>query len=125
MSALLDEQPAPLRELEGLAVWPRVIAETSDAELVADMLERDRVGRERYGVPLTVWNGRDALADAYQELLDAVVYLEQCRLRVPVSEKPWDPYHPRDVLLSLRRECEGMLVTLRRLRAHVPKEPAR
>lgn len=50
------------------AIWPLV---------VADMQERDRVGRERYGTPLQAHNGRDALVDLYQELLDAVVYLRQ------------------------------------------------
>lgn len=43
----------------------------------ADMKERDRVGRERYGTPLQAGNGRDALVDAYQEALDLVVYLRQ------------------------------------------------
>lgn len=45
--------------------------------VVADMHERDRVGRERYGVPLQAGNGRDALVDAYQEALDLCVYLRQ------------------------------------------------
>lgn len=40
-----------------------------------DMRERDAVGRERYGVPLTSGNGRDHLVDAYAEVLDACVYL--------------------------------------------------
>lgn len=42
---------------------------------LADMRDRDRVGRERYGTPLTSGNGRDHLIDAYQEMQDAVVYL--------------------------------------------------
>lgn len=47
------------------------------ALVVRDMVERDRVGRERYGVPLRAFNGRDGLRDLYEELLDAVVYLRQ------------------------------------------------
>lgn len=43
--------------------------------VLSDMRERDGVGRERYGVPLTSGNGRDHLIDAYQELLDSCVYL--------------------------------------------------
>jgi hypothetical protein len=43
--------------------------------LLADMRERDRVGRERYGVPLQAGNGRRHLVDAYQEQLDKIVYL--------------------------------------------------
>lgn len=53
------------------AVWPLVIA---------DMQERDRIGRERYGTPLQPFNGRDALADAYAECLDMAVYLKQAML---------------------------------------------
>jgi hypothetical protein len=62
-----DQQPAPLVN-DGPAVWGLVIE---------DMQARDRLGRERYGVPLQPFNGRDALVDLYQELLDAVVYLRQ------------------------------------------------
>lgn len=50
------------------AVWDIVIE---------DMKARDRLGRERYGVPLTPNNGRDALQDAYEEALDLAVYLKQ------------------------------------------------
>lgn len=50
------------------AVWDAVIE---------DMKARDRLGRERYGVPLAPHNGRDALQDAYEEALDLAVYLKQ------------------------------------------------
>ena len=43
--------------------------------VLGDMRERDAVGRQRYGVPLTSHNGRDHLMDAYAEVLDSVVYL--------------------------------------------------
>lgn len=130
MSELLKVQPAPVQEeRDNPACWPAVIADAAklgQAEgLIPDMLERDRIGRERYGVPLRVWNGRDALADAYQEALDLVVYLEQCRQRVPTSTQAWDPYHPRDVLLSLRNEVLGVLAVLRRLQGKVPVERPR
>lgn len=46
-------------------------------DLDADMRERDATGRARYGTPLQPFNGRRALVDAYQELLDAAVYLRQ------------------------------------------------
>lgn len=59
--------PAPERP-DQPAVWDLVIA---------DMRERDLVGRKRYGTPLQPHNGRDALVDAYQEALDLVVYLRQ------------------------------------------------
>ena len=48
------------------------------AELViADIQERARLGRERYGTPLQAFNGRDALQDAYEEIMDALLYLRQ------------------------------------------------
>lgn len=45
--------------------------------VIEDMRNRDRIGRERYGVPLTANNGRDALQDAYEEALDLCAYLKQ------------------------------------------------
>lgn len=46
--------------------------------LVADdLVARAQVGFDRYGTYLGADNGRDALVDAYQELLDAYVYIEQ------------------------------------------------
>lgn len=126
MSALLVDQPAPVQdERDNPAVWPLVMATCPSPELLVDMAARDQVGRERYGVPLRVWNGRDALADAYQEVLDAVVYLRQAAERVPISSREWDPYHPRDVLLSLQRELMGALSVLKRLEAQVPRERPR
>ncbi len=64
---LIDDQPPPVPN-DRPAVWELVIA---------DMQDRDRVGRARYGTPLQPHNGRDALVDAYQEALDLVVYLRQ------------------------------------------------
>jgi hypothetical protein len=45
--------------------------------VAADVAERKRVGIERYGTPLQAFNGRDALRDLYEELLDAVQYVRQ------------------------------------------------
>jgi uncharacterized small protein (DUF1192 family) len=45
--------------------------------VIQDMHSRDHVGRERYGTPLQLTNGRDSLQDAYEEALDLVVYLRQ------------------------------------------------
>lgn len=42
-----------------------------------DLVDRERVGVQRYGTPLQAFNGRDALQDAYQEGLDLVCYLRQ------------------------------------------------
>lgn len=61
------EQPAPAANAS-TPIWDLVIA---------DMRNRDNIGRQRYGTPLQANNGRDALVDAYQEALDLVVYLRQ------------------------------------------------
>lgn len=60
-------QPKPT-QTGAPAVWDLVIA---------DMRQRDAIGRDKYGTRLQVFNGRDALVDAYQEALDLAVYLRQ------------------------------------------------
>lgn len=42
-----------------------------------DMDARKQLGIYRYGTPLQPFNGRDALCDLYEELLDAVMYIRQ------------------------------------------------
>jgi hypothetical protein len=64
---VIEDQPPPVPS-DRRPVWELVIA---------DMQERDQVGRARYGTPLQPFNGRDPLIDAYQEALDLVVYLRQ------------------------------------------------
>lgn len=45
--------------------------------VLADMRERIRIGKNKYGEELTTNNGRIALVDLYQELLDACMYVRQ------------------------------------------------
>lgn len=45
------------------------------ALVIEDMRARSAFGKAKYGVPLTINNGRDALVEAYQEALDLCVYL--------------------------------------------------
>lgn len=48
------------------------------ADLVqADLEERRQIGIGRYGTPLQPHNGRDALRDLYEELLDGACYIRQ------------------------------------------------
>lgn len=63
----LKEQPAPVANKRP-AVWDLVIE---------DMKGRDQTGLARYGTRLQPFNGRKALQDLYEELLDAVVYTRQ------------------------------------------------
>lgn len=63
--ALASDQPTPVANSLP-AAWDLVMT---------DMRERDRFGKDKYGVRLQPNNGRDFLADAYQEALDLAVYL--------------------------------------------------
>lgn len=47
------------------------------AAVIADIERRREVGIERYGTALQPHNGRDALLDAYEEVLDLACYLKQ------------------------------------------------
>lgn len=82
-------QPTP-KSNDGPAIWDLVIADmkqpawprpwpdpTLHPLIIADMRERDLVGQVHYGVRLQAHNGRDALRDAYEELLDAAVFQKQ------------------------------------------------
>jgi len=63
-------------------IWDLVINEAPTATpqgLIDDMRVRDVKGRLEYGAPLTAYNGRDAVQDAYEEALDGLVYLRQAR----------------------------------------------
>lgn len=45
--------------------------------VVQDLLARRAMGTAKYGTPLRTFNGRNALMDAYQEVLDLANYLRQ------------------------------------------------
>jgi hypothetical protein len=60
-------QKAPKKN-QNQAVWDLVLK---------DIKERDKNGLEKYGVRLQAFNGRNAEVDAYQEVLDLIVYFRQ------------------------------------------------
>lgn len=87
MTPIVD-QPPPVPQAHRRPVWDIVIEYVERRRdekaygggpvvdlLIGDMRDRDVVGRARYGTPLTSGNGRDHLIDAFQEQLDACVYL--------------------------------------------------
>ena len=45
--------------------------------VIEDIKQRADVGLKKYGRPLTAFNGRSALQDLYEELLDASQYIKQ------------------------------------------------
>ena len=53
------------------AVYPAV---------VNDLLERVAAGQFKYGCVLSTHNGRSALQDVYEELMDALLYLKQLQM---------------------------------------------
>ena len=46
-------------------------------EVVLDLKSRSDMGEKKYGTPLRTFNGRNAMMDLYQELLDSVMYAKQ------------------------------------------------
>lgn len=75
-----DGAPAPeragrSRDLQPLPV-PSDRAAVQDL-VIADIRKRMELGIRRYGTPLRAFNGRDALRDLYEELLDATCYARQ------------------------------------------------
>jgi hypothetical protein len=82
------DQPLPIPG--AVDVGPEVVADvlrygglrsTEIVESVAeDFRARIQLGIERYGHPLQTHNGRDALRDTRDELLDAAHYLKQAHL---------------------------------------------
>ncbi len=97
----LKDQPPPRKRDDLKPSWEVVVEEFRDRymktdisstelsvvnDVLDDMIARDATGRERYGVPLTAYNGRDQLVDAYQEALDFAVYLRSAMAEgLPVS----------------------------------------
>lgn len=123
---MIEDQPPPLATNRTPA-WELVIADahrrlprpfmeaaelSAVRALIADMHERDRVGRQRYGVPLTADNGRKHLVDAYQEGLDFAVYL-----RAELDERGYPSIRPTGALAEILTLYDDHLKALVRLRA--------
>lgn len=72
------KQPAPTGN--GETVHIKVLERLSEREwslLADDIRERAEMGKANYGTYLKTHNGREALVDLYQELLDAIAYATQ------------------------------------------------
>ncbi len=55
--------------------------------VLADLTQRAETGKEKYGTYLETDNGRDALQDAYEEMMDAAMYLKQALLEKKKNEE--------------------------------------
>ncbi len=77
------------------------------------VIERMKYGADKYGSPLETFNGRDAIRDVWEELLDALTYMTQVRLergdRLPGME-PTDRVRTGDLTLPVVRcsNCGGV-----------------
>jgi hypothetical protein len=56
-----------------------------------DLEQRLQLGLTRYGQPLRPFNGRNQLLDAYEEVLDALVYLRSAMYEAEHPENPSPP----------------------------------
>lgn len=101
-------QPPPVHR-PGAVVVHQVVAErlmaTGYTSLAADLLARGEFGVRKYGVPLQPGNQRRALADAYEEVLDAMAYVGQDKLELAADGRP---PRPRDLLARLADLAEDI-----------------
>lgn len=71
----------PIKQREGDQVLPTINERPFvQDEVIGDIEARKQIGIKRYGTPLQPMNGRDALLDLYEELVDAAIYLRQVRI---------------------------------------------
>lgn len=76
-----DKEPVPIPN-NSPPTWEKVIAKYHKrnhcyVNIIENlMLERNKIGEEKYGTVLQPNNGRDSLIDAVQECLDMIVYIE-------------------------------------------------
>lgn len=66
---------------------PRPGREVVVRHVLADLQARSLAGQQKYGRPLETHNGRSALVDLYQELLDACCYAKQALLEQEDAER--------------------------------------
>ena len=73
---ILDAVLAQLSNMTSVSSLPFAAYEP----LRADLLARAEMGLKKYGTKLRAQNGRSAMLDLYQEILDAVMYAQQGRV---------------------------------------------
>jgi len=109
MNPAARPQPAPIQQPASSHVLPDVLCHASligddeiSRQLRADLTARAEAGVQKYGTPLTTHNGRNALMDCYQEVLDAAMYARQASLEAEdMDVNLWTLYE--DALFHARR----------------------
>jgi len=110
MRGIISPEPDPMPN-GGIAVWNKVIEFINEKDfkdemivvsnkIISDMKERNQFGIEKYGTPLQAFNGRNSLIDAYQELLDGMVYIEQSYIERKI-DKTIKEYIMSDLMWAL------------------------
>lgn len=113
MSAAATPQPEPVpnggSSMHTLACadLERLHPSQTERLVIEDLLERKAFGEAKYGTILQAFNGRDALMDAYQEVLDLVVYLKQHAEEHPTDAHALRAYYEAlKLAVFLRRRLE-------------------
>jgi hypothetical protein len=85
------------------------------SQVIADIEARREVGIARYGTALQPHNGRDALRDLYEELLDAVMYVRQVMAErsepipsVELAEARREAQRQADLAAELQRQVRAL-----------------
>ena len=60
------------------------------------IIQRSKQGMLTYKKPLQTYNGRDALQDCLEELVDALQYLIQAIMEREAGEENWEQDHGED-----------------------------
>lgn len=103
-----EEQPAPTQMQQSQPVLPYLLyllLDNGRAALGADLEARAQLGLQRYGTPLMTHNGRMPLADLYQELLDALMYLAQHQAET--GEVSSEFYTLKRVTMNIKAKLDG------------------
>ncbi|MFE0490152.1 hypothetical protein [Streptomyces griseoaurantiacus] len=75
-----------LRERPGDQPLPAEGQENVQDALIAHIRQRKALGVQRYGRPLQTFNGRDAVRDLLEELLDGATYAMQVQLEIAARQ---------------------------------------
>ena len=86
-------EPAPISTPQSEPVWAFLkdsdLLLVDNSRLLYALEERVDFGRDKYGTVLQTHNGRDALQDAREELLDLVFYTAQAYLEGKLTYARW------------------------------------
>jgi hypothetical protein len=74
-TAALAPEPAPVKNSRPF-IQDLVIFDVN-LKIAEDIEERKQFGLKKYGTALQAFNGRNPIVDAYQEVLDGIIYLKQ------------------------------------------------